>query len=636
MYINFEQLAKSLKKLDSAHPFFGTSFLAFKELGLSVNDPRRVNIANQETFLLENYYNPVPSSGYYYMPLRSGSGRKNRWVLKSKYPTSGLQKTRTTTFSRVFLHPTPNEWAWSPDYLSRLSSLQGEEKVPAFHLAVWMFRNKIWNENTKPEGIIDDFFTQFNISEEEREKLFNTKNEVYLISTPLLQEEPITSKKLRELIGSPPDFSPDEGGGLESLTLIGVGPAKYISIDLAPRLNIITGDNGLGKTFLLDCAWWALSGRWADPEIHAYPRLDSVRPSIGFHISGSSGEPKQIFFNKATQSWPAPDEKRPVLPGVVLYARVDGSCMIWDPVKHYWLVQAEYIKDLNTYDVIRLSQNQIWHGLEITKNGAPQVICNGLIRDWVTWQYRPAIGAFGAFKQVLEKLSPHRQEFVLKPGNPATLPNDAREFPTLIMPYGEVPVPLLSAGIKRILSLAYLLVWTWEQHKVASRKLGKEPQSKLVFLIDEMEAHLHPQWQRIIVPALIDVIRILEEDLEVQLIIATHSPLVMASVEPIFQDKLDSLFTLDLTNQELEARELQYIKYGSINSWLTSEVFDLARPYSIDAENALVDAKKIQMMDNPDPDEIRDVSSRLAQYLPDIDPIWPRWKFFAERNGVNL
>ncbi len=33
------------------------------------------------------------------------------------------------------------------------------------------------------------------------------------------------------------------------------------------RLNIITGDNSLGKSFILDVVWWALTGT-----------LDSVRP----------------------------------------------------------------------------------------------------------------------------------------------------------------------------------------------------------------------------------------------------------------------------------------------------------------------------------------------------------------------
>lgn len=35
-----------------------------------------------------------------------------------------------------------------------------------------------------------------------------------------------------------------------------VGPAPEMEVELAPRLNLITGDNGLGKSFLLDVAFW--------------------------------------------------------------------------------------------------------------------------------------------------------------------------------------------------------------------------------------------------------------------------------------------------------------------------------------------------------------------------------------------
>ena len=49
---------------------------------------------------------------------------------------------------------------------------------------------------------------------------------------------------------------------LEYLHLKNVGPAPEMEVELAPRLNLITGDNGLGKSFLLDVAWWALTRRW--------------------------------------------------------------------------------------------------------------------------------------------------------------------------------------------------------------------------------------------------------------------------------------------------------------------------------------------------------------------------------------
>ena len=49
---------------------------------------------------------------------------------------------------------------------------------------------------------------------------------------------------------------------LERLELANVGPAPTMTLELAPRINLITGDNGLGKSFLLDVAWWALTRKW--------------------------------------------------------------------------------------------------------------------------------------------------------------------------------------------------------------------------------------------------------------------------------------------------------------------------------------------------------------------------------------
>jgi recombinational DNA repair ATPase RecF len=38
-----------------------------------------------------------------------------------------------------------------------------------------------------------------------------------------------------------------------------IGPAPEMEIHFKPRMNFLIGDNGLGKTFLLDIAWWVLT-----------------------------------------------------------------------------------------------------------------------------------------------------------------------------------------------------------------------------------------------------------------------------------------------------------------------------------------------------------------------------------------
>lgn len=87
---------------------------------------------------------------------------------------------------------------------------------------------------------------------------------------------------------------------LKLLSLKGVGPAeKFGPVEFAPRLNFITGDNGLGKSFLLDAAWWALTRTWARGS-EAIPRESSSSASIEFAFSKVTAGTKPVRFSSRT------------------------------------------------------------------------------------------------------------------------------------------------------------------------------------------------------------------------------------------------------------------------------------------------------------------------------------------------
>jgi DNA repair ATPase RecN len=46
---------------------------------------------------------------------------------------------------------------------------------------------------------------------------------------------------------------------LRSLELTNLGPVDRMAFVPGKRLNVIAGDSGLGKSFLLDVAWWAVT-----------------------------------------------------------------------------------------------------------------------------------------------------------------------------------------------------------------------------------------------------------------------------------------------------------------------------------------------------------------------------------------
>lgn len=181
--------------------------------------------------------------------------------------------------------------------------------------------------------------------------------------------------------------------------------------------------------------------------------------------------------------------------------------------------------------------------------------------------------------------------------------------------------------------MAYLLVWAWTEHLHASEILDQAPTRELIFLVDEFEAHLHPRWQRRIVPALLDVIKELTgtQDISLQLIAATHSPLVLASVEPYFDPARDALWELDLKDQRVELTRPQWRRYGDVNNWLSSEIFDLEEPRSVAAEEAIRRARALlQGGQTPALDEVDAVDAELRKVLSDVDRFWVRWSAFVE------
>lgn len=94
---------------------------------------------------------------------------------------------------------------------------------------------------------------------------------------------------------------------LNQLTLTGVGPAQRLLINFKPRLNFLTGDNGLGKSFVLDMAWWALTRTWARG-VMAAPRQGAAdESSIGYSYTGSTDDPEDYAdtrpFDHQAQQW---------------------------------------------------------------------------------------------------------------------------------------------------------------------------------------------------------------------------------------------------------------------------------------------------------------------------------------------
>lgn len=422
---------------------------------------------------------------------------------------------------------------------------------------------------------------------------------------------------------------------LNHLNLKNVGPAPSMELTFGRRLNLITGDNGLGKSFLLDIAWWAMTRKWPS-DIN--PRLTSGKkalpsgekpPTIGFSFMGKSRTEDYVsIYLPREEAWTG-RSGRPANPGLVFYAMADGSFAVWDPARNYWRTQ-DGVDVQDRIPAYVFSPAEVWDGL-IGKDGKP--LCLGLVMDWAGWQKENS-SAFESLQAVLTAMSPSNRERLTAGELTRVSLDDARDIPTIRMPYGQdVAVLHASAGMRRILALAYLLVWTWEEHCKAAKLLREAPTNQVVFLIDEVESHLHPQWQRQIIPALLAVAQTLIQKAEVQVITATHSPLVMASVEPLFDAGKDAWFDLDLERKRVVLRQREFEKHGSAANWLVSEAFDLQSGRAMEYEALVRKAAALLEQAHPSVDRIRAMNAKLVAALSPTDDFLFNWRYVCSKKG---
>ena len=430
---------------------------------------------------------------------------------------------------------------------------------------------------------------------------------------------------------------------IEHLKLENVGPAPDMAVDFAKRVNLITGDNGLGKSFLLDVAWWALTRRWPR-EVNrrmtsGYPArpYDSQKvATISFSVLGRTGSvPWAAAFSRPDQTWLG-SPGRPALPGIVVYAHADGSFSVWDPARNYWSRPGDASLGERRPAYV-FTEAEVWDGLRDSVAGRPVPVCNGLLYDWSRWIQADDDNAAG-MASVLRALSPGRDPAqAIEPGSPMRLAvNDARDIPSIATEYaGQVPIIHASSGIRRMVALAYMLIWTWSEHLIASELRGDEPSRHLVMLFDEVESHLHPRWQRSILKALRDLGPALGDGFNLQFVVSTHSPLVLASAEPWFDPLQDAWFDLDMEGDppRTHLRRRSYTPHGTAGSWLTSEAFDLPTDRSLEAEQAILHAREILRQTAPPIREVMAVHDELRAALPDIDRFWVRWNAFVENRG---
>ncbi len=150
---------------------------------------------------------------------------------------------------------------------------------------------------------------------------------------------------------------------------------------------------------------------------------------------------------------------------------------------------------------------------------------------------------------------------------------------------------------------------------IANPGLENPLQGSGVVLIDEIELHLHPQWQRNI------ILRLQETFPNCQFIITTHSPQVISGVKYVT--------LLDVTPEGITAEQIP--SYGKDSNRVLETIMGTSsRPQKI-----MEDLQQLfELIDRGNLDDARQLRDRIAEEMEDQDPEFTKADWLIERKEI--
>ncbi len=122
----------------------------------------------------------------------------------------------------------------------------------------------------------------------------------------------------------------------------------------------------------------------------------------------------------------------------------------------------------------------------------------------------------------------------------------------------DVPINLLSDGEKSLIALVSDLA---KKLSITYPNMENPLEGEGIVLIDEIELHMHPTWQRMIIP------RLTKTFPNCQFIVTTHSPQVLSHVQP------ESIYLLKKIGKDIVVTKPQY-SYGRDSNRILEDLMD--------------------------------------------------------------
>lgn len=324
---------------------------------------------------------------------------------------------------------------------------------------------------------------------------------------------------------------------IESIEIDGIGGIQSLKLIFNKGMNLICGPNGIGKTTILEC----IAHTFAAAQSNILKR--NVNKEVGTFTAQVECN-GQIFTHSVSVNEVTPNNRSDIN-GLHQYAQHVLSLKVYRTFTYQSLdaVGKDPGKNINNF------YQEVKDGLNIYE-----------VKNWFVnrFLYSAHEGALSDIQQ--ENLLLAKQCFsALSEGFSFSRVLAASNEIMVNTPQGEIYYEYLSSGFKSSLSIIFGVIKEIELRFKSPEIRANEFDG--IVLIDEIELHLHPEWQAKIVSVLVEVFP------RVQFIATTHSPHVIQNA------KSQEIMALDYNEdtQNVFQRELPNAEYG-FQGWTVEEV----------------------------------------------------------------
>ena len=396
--------------------------------------------------------------------------------------------------------------------------------------------------------------------------------------------------------------------GLRKVHLTDIGPFADFSLELQPDWNVILGDNGVGKSTILK----AIAACFCGKDVEAYAgrlvRSGTTSGAIVLETARNTYRMEIKLRDNGSGAVTVVPTRPLEVEGFLALGFPALRAVTWDRPKG---ATGEGRKRTTVEDL-----------LPIVK-GDPDPRLDRL-KQWIVnldsrINYEKTQGGddryerlLARFFQIVDRVTPG---MAIRFGH---VNQDTREV-TVITDDGEIPIELISQGSVSLMGwIGVLLQRLYEIYGD-----DEDPtQRYALVLIDEIDAHMHPEWQQSVVTDMNAIFP------NVQYIATTHSPLVVGGM----QGRHVTRFVRDEDGRTVTVAVSDEMLVGRADQILTGRLFGMKTTLDQQTQQSMERYKKLLGKQSRTPDEEREyqrLNRELKFKIPVAEETSPERKAFA-------